>query len=186
MRKLGTSAFVVGLAVLTSIGFSNDGMASTHGQVAGSSGQLADALVGPGGGNIGVTMESMDSARGRKLFASKGCAICHSVNGIGGERAPPLDAENMPNPINPFDFAASMWRGAEAMIAVQQEELGEQIEFTGQELADIIATPSSRRNSPRRTLPLASGSCCAACVRRKTVSRRPKSRKNDGAQVGGD
>jgi hypothetical protein len=32
-----------------------------------------------------------------------------------------------------------MWRGAPAMIDMQREELGEQIEFTGQELADIIA-----------------------------------------------
>lgn len=139
MHRLGVFMAVIGLAVLANVGFSSDGMASTHGHVAGSTGQLADALVGPGGGNIGVTMESMDPARGRKLFASKGCVICHSVNGVGGEDAPPLDAENMPSPMNPFDFAASMWRGAEAMIAVQQDELGEQIEFTGAELADIIA-----------------------------------------------
>ncbi len=139
MHKLGTFAFVVGLAGVASIGFSNDGMASTHGQATGSSSQLADAMTGPGGRSIGLIMESMDSARGRKLFASKGCVVCHSVNGVGGEDAPPLDAANMPSPMNPFDFAANMWRGAEAMIYAQQEELGEKIDFTGGELADIIA-----------------------------------------------
>ena len=41
--------------------------------------------------------------------------------------------------MNPFEFAAKMWRMAPAMIAAQEEVLGEQIEFTGQELADIIA-----------------------------------------------
>ena len=41
--------------------------------------------------------------------------------------------------MNPFEFAANMWRGAEAMIYFQREVLGEQIEFTGDELADIIA-----------------------------------------------
>ena len=34
---------------------------------------------------------------------------------------------------------AKMWRGAEAMIYLQREELGEKIEFSGDELADIIA-----------------------------------------------
>ena len=41
--------------------------------------------------------------------------------------------------MNPFDFAARMWRGAATMIALQEEAFGFQIEFTGQELADIIA-----------------------------------------------
>lgn len=87
----------------------------------------------------GLMMPSMDSARGRKLFASKGCVVCHSVNGVGGEDAPPLDASSMTLPMSPFEFAARMWRGAEAMVALQREELGEPIELTGQELADIIA-----------------------------------------------
>ena len=46
----------------------------------------------------------------------------------------------MPNNfMNPFDFAARMWRAAETMIAMQNEELGHQIELNGQELADITA-----------------------------------------------
>ena len=32
-----------------------------------------------------------------------------------------------------------MWRGAATMIALQEETFGEVIEFTGEELADIIA-----------------------------------------------
>ena len=87
----------------------------------------------------GLMMPEMNAERGRKLFASKGCVVCHSVNGIGGEDAPPLDAEAMTLPMNPFEFAARMWRGAEAMVAMQREELGEPIELTGQEFADIIA-----------------------------------------------
>lgn len=50
-----------------------------------------------------------------------------------------LDAELMDLPMNPFEFAARMWRGAPAMVAAQEAELGAQIEFTGAELADIIA-----------------------------------------------
>lgn len=108
-------------------------------QGAGGQGLPDQGMMGQGMMGQGLMMPSMDPARGRKLFASKGCVVCHSINGIGGEDAPPLDAATMPGPMNPFDFTAKMWRGAEAMISVQREELGEQIEFTGDELADIIA-----------------------------------------------
>ncbi|WP_246107520.1 c-type cytochrome [Puniceibacterium confluentis] len=87
----------------------------------------------------GLLMPKMNAAEGRKLFAAKGCVMCHSVNGVGGEDAPTLDAATMPLPMNPFEFAARMWRGAPAMIAMQKDEMGGQIEFTGAELADIIA-----------------------------------------------
>ncbi|WP_436644262.1 c-type cytochrome [Microbaculum sp. FT89] len=87
----------------------------------------------------GLAMPGMDPIRGRDLFASKGCVVCHAINGVGGEDAPALDADTMPAPMNPFEFAAKMWRGAEAMVYLQREELGEPIAFDGAELADIIA-----------------------------------------------
>jgi mono/diheme cytochrome c family protein len=87
---------------------------------------------------LGAEMQA-DPARGRALFVSKGCVACHAINEIGGTSAPPLDVEAAPGEVDPLDFVARMWRGAEAMIFMQQEELGAQIDFTGQELADIIA-----------------------------------------------
>jgi len=87
----------------------------------------------------------MDPARGRTLFAAKGCVVCHSINGIGGEDAPALDATTMPPMMNPFEFAARMLRGAEAMVMMQREELDEPIKLTGQELADIIAFVHSHK-----------------------------------------
>ena len=87
----------------------------------------------------GLMMPIMDPARGRLLFASKGCVACHAINGVGGQDAPPMDAATMPRIMNPFSFAARMWRGAETMILLQQEIFGEQIDLTGQELADIIS-----------------------------------------------
>ncbi len=96
-----------------------------------------------------MLMPLMSPERGRKLFASKGCVVCHSVNGVGGEDAPPLDFDNTNGYMNPFDFAARMWAGAEAMIYLQQEELGEQISLTGQELADIIAFAHSPSEQSR-------------------------------------
>lgn len=88
----------------------------------------------------GLIMPSMNPKSGRKLFVSKGCVVCHAINGVGGEDASPLDFTTMSAPMmNPFNFAARMWRGAEAMIVLQREELGGQIELTGDELSDIIA-----------------------------------------------
>ncbi len=87
----------------------------------------------------GLAMPDMDPAIGRKLFAAKGCVACHSVNGVGGHDATALDAHTMEAQMNPFDFAAKMWTMAPYMIAAQEEALGEQITFTGDELAHIIA-----------------------------------------------
>jgi hypothetical protein len=86
-----------------------------------------------------LIMPMMNPVRGRKLFAAKGCVTCHSINGVGGEDAPALDAHEMRLFMNPFEFAAKMWKGAGTMIALQEDALGEQINFTGEELADIIA-----------------------------------------------
>lgn len=94
---------------------------------------MGDAMMPPG---LGSPM--MNPANGRALFASKGCVVCHAINGVGGTDAPALDAETMDTAMHPFEFAARMWRGAPAMIAMQEDELGGQIELTGQELADII------------------------------------------------
>lgn len=89
--------------------------------------------------NPDLKMPTMNPLRGKKLFANKGCVVCHSINGVGGTDAPQLDASTMTPRMNPFDFFAKMWRGAQPMIAMQQNELGQQIEFTGQDLADIVA-----------------------------------------------
>ncbi|HFD16914.1 MAG TPA: c-type cytochrome [Rhodospirillales bacterium] len=122
--------FALSLLVAAGILPAAGASAMQHGAAAGSPETKPDAL---------MLMPLMNPERGRKLFASKGCVVCHSVNGVGGEDAPPLDFDNTNGYMNPFDFAARMWAGAEAMIYLQQEELGEQIELTGQELADIIA-----------------------------------------------
>ena len=86
-----------------------------------------------------LVMPLMNAQRGKLLFVSKGCVACHAINGVGGHDAPVLDAHAMEGLINPFDFAAKMWNHAAAMIYAQEEALGEQITYTGAELADIIA-----------------------------------------------
>jgi mono/diheme cytochrome c family protein len=81
----------------------------------------------------------MDPARGRQVFIQKGCVACHSVNGVGGDLGPALNAADMPSPMNSFEFAARMWRGAQAMTALQEDLLGEVISLDGQDLADLVA-----------------------------------------------
>jgi cytochrome c len=86
-----------------------------------------------------MRMPEMNPLRGRKLFVDKGCVACHAINGVGGHDATNLDAHTMEPMMNPFEFAAKMWAMAPAMIYAQEEALGEQIQFTGDELADIVA-----------------------------------------------
>lgn len=98
---------------------------------------------------VDVVIPAMSAERGRKLFACKGCVICHAVNGIGGTHTPALDADTMSLPLNPFEFAARMWRGADAMIALQNGDLGGPIALTGQELADIAAFVHDEREQEK-------------------------------------
>jgi len=86
-----------------------------------------------------LVIPMMNSARGKDVFVNKGCVACHAVNGVGGHDAPPMDAHKSMGLVNPYDFAAKMWNHAPGMIAAQEEAFGEQIYFTGEELADMIA-----------------------------------------------
>ncbi len=81
----------------------------------------------------------MNPERGRNIFVNKGCVACHSINGAGGDIGPALDAPSENRVMNPFSFAANMWNHAPGMIAAQEDKLGEQLHFTGEELGDIIA-----------------------------------------------
>jgi len=130
--KLGAAIACGTLALLSPLAAQESGAPSGPTMMQG--GQMPHQMMSPG-----LMIPVMDPANGRKLFAAKGCVVCHSVNGIGGTDATALDASTMQPMMNPFEFTAKMWDGAEAMIAVQQDELGEQIHFNGQELADIIA-----------------------------------------------
>lgn len=94
----------------------------------------AEAAQGPR-----LVLPIMNPMRGKTLFVEKLCVACHAINGVGGHDAPALDAHDMTGLMNPFDFAAKMWNHAPGMIAAQEGALGEQIYFTGEELADIIA-----------------------------------------------
>ena len=88
--------------------------------------------------DVGIVMPPMDPVRGRLLFVEKGCVACHSVNGVGGNLGPALNAGDMPRPMNSFEFVARMWRGARAMTELQEDLFGEVISLDGQDLADLV------------------------------------------------
>lgn len=98
----------------------------------------------------------MDPQRGKRLFAERGCVVCHQVNGVGGTDAPALDVSTMNPVMSPFDFFAKMWRGAAPMISMQKREIGHQVELSGQDLADIVAfahDQQSQRSFSERDIP---------------------------------
>ena len=76
---------------------------------------------------------------GRRLFVNKGCVICHSINGIGGQAAAALDAEPGRTSIDILEFVARMLLGASAMLDLQATELGYQIGLIPQEIGDLAA-----------------------------------------------
>ncbi len=86
-----------------------------------------------------LILPAVDSERGRQLFITKGCVYCHAVNGVGGKAAPAMDSDATEPSVNLTDFAARMWRGAPAMIELQEMDLGYQIQLTGDELAHLAA-----------------------------------------------
>ncbi len=115
---------LLGLCVLTSLATGSTALA--QGQVD------ADPVAG-------ISLPQTDVVRGKALFAARGCVVCHSVNNVGGNSGPSLDASNLDQSRNPFDFFARMWRGADQMLHLQSADLGYQIDFDGQDLADIYA-----------------------------------------------
>lgn len=90
-----------------------------------------------------LVLPMIDPARGRRLFVTKGCFLCHAVDGIGGMAAPALDAPADTTQLDVMGFVARMWAGAQAMLELQTLELGYQIQLTGDEIADLAAFASS-------------------------------------------
>ena len=58
--------------------------------------------------DAGLGMPMMNPVRGRELFLETGCVVCHSVNGVGGDLGPSLNAADMPSPMNAFDVSMTV------------------------------------------------------------------------------
>ena len=120
-RGLGLGCLILGLALAPPIG------AALAGE--GAAVEAPKTLVLP----------LVNIERGRRLFVNKGCVICHSINGIGGQAAAALDAEPGRTSIDILEFVARMLLGASAMLDLQATELGYQIGLIPQEIGDLAA-----------------------------------------------
>ena len=89
--------------------------------------------------SFSIIYPNIDPLRGKEIFVEKNCVLCHAVNGIGGDIAPPLDAPDNRREVDLLDFAARMWRGSYAMVELQATELDYQIDLEGYEIGDIAA-----------------------------------------------
>jgi mono/diheme cytochrome c family protein len=82
--------------------------------------------------------------RGWKLFQSKSCIVCHSVNGQGGRIGPELGPGRQ-LPLTIVQFAALMWNHSPEMWKAQSAQNIARPTFDGQEIADLVAFLASLR-----------------------------------------
>lgn len=101
---------------------------------------------------LSVETPEPNARRGRILFVTRACVICHEVNGVGGRAAPSLQARPSQTSVNPLAFSARMWDGAVAMAALQSAELGYVIDLDAQDIADLAAFASSSDEQKLLTL----------------------------------
>jgi cytochrome c2 len=95
---------------------------------------LAPGTGGPPDGPIYVLPGRADN--GRRLFAEKRCAECHSVGGQGGKVGPDLGERAVRR--SAIDFAAEMWNKAPKMLAAMKPRGIVAPQLRPEEMADVI------------------------------------------------
>ena len=78
-----------------------------------------------------------DRAKGRKLFAEKGCIACHQRGGTGGTDGPSLDV--LKAFTSPLYVSAALWNHGPQMAEAMKAKGIARPTLTGQELRDLIA-----------------------------------------------
>lgn len=76
--------------------------------------------------------------KGRRVFAGKGCVICHAINGRGGHLGPDLGGGHE-SPPSMIQFAGLMWNHAPQMWEKIKARGLARPKFEEQEMADLIA-----------------------------------------------
>src|SRR5215472_643920 len=66
-----------------------------------------------------VLSPSQDPEAGAQVFEAKGCAKCHSVNGVGGKISPDLAKISRPRTF--YDLSADLWNHLQKMTGKMQE-----------------------------------------------------------------
>lgn len=82
--------------------------------------------------------------RGKKIFQSKSCIVCHSVQGKGGHVGPELGTSRQPF-VTIVQFAGLMWNHSPDMWRAPEARSVSRPVFQGQEIADLVAYLASLR-----------------------------------------
>ena len=88
-----------------------------------------------GGGGTAQVLPGVPE-RGGKLFAEKGCVICHAVGGKGGQVGPELGKRHH---VSLSQFGMLMWNHGPVMWPKMKERGLQVPRLRGQEMADIVA-----------------------------------------------
>jgi cytochrome c2 len=84
-----------------------------------------------------VFSPGQDPLAGSQVFGTKGCAKCHSVNGVGGKVGP--DLARVARPRSFFDLATAMWNHL-ANMTERMKQLGiDRPKLDDREARDLIA-----------------------------------------------
>jgi cytochrome c len=78
-----------------------------------------------------------DAERGKALFQSLNCIVCHSVSGVGGKKAPDL-GQGRERGFSPYNMAALMWNHAPAMWAAMARQGVARPTLDEQQAADLF------------------------------------------------
>ncbi len=100
---------------------------------------LAYLQSGTGGAAERVYFEPGSPRRGRDIFTSKGCLVCHAVAGTGGRGGPDLGLRGRELIGSVATIAGLMWNHSQGMIAEFKRRGLPPVTFSGQEMADVIA-----------------------------------------------
>lgn len=81
-----------------------------------------------------------NAEKGRELFVSQGCAMCHTYQGRGGSDAPNLDfMRGRMTATEIADMSGLIWNHVPTMKAAFEEEGIPFPEFNGDQMANLIA-----------------------------------------------
>jgi mono/diheme cytochrome c family protein len=80
---------------------------------------------------------AQDPLAGSRVFGAKGCASCHSINGVGGTVGPDLGRVSRPRTF--FDLAAGMWNHAPRMADRMRQLNVARPHLDTAETADLVA-----------------------------------------------
>ena len=78
-----------------------------------------------------------DSATGRRLFAERGCIVCHQVGSVGGVLGPALDG--IASRLAAIDLAAALWNHAGAMAEELQSRGLTPPVLSATDIRDLVA-----------------------------------------------